>query len=76
MRKLSNSRLSPPHTATVNETAEPSCYDKEFLDVNSCTNMACPYHKEEGPVKCCAAAGCPGYEAPKPRRHFQPYPAL
>ncbi len=63
MRELSNRRLSIPHTATVNETAEPSCYDKEFWGVDSCTNMACPYHSEEGPAKCCASAGCPGYEA-------------
>lgn len=38
------------------------CYDAEFWGAADCTNTACPYHVEDGPMKCEAAAGCPGRE--------------
>lgn len=41
---------------------EPYCYDAEFWGAADCTNTACPYHVEDGPMKCDAAAGCPGRE--------------
>lgn len=39
-----------------------NCYDAEFWGAADCTNTACPYHVEDGPMKCEAAAGCPGRE--------------
>lgn len=38
------------------------CYDAEFWGAADCTNTTCPYHVEDGPMKCEAAAGCPGRE--------------
>lgn len=38
------------------------CYDAEFWGAADCTNTTCPYHAEDGPMKCEAAAGCPGRE--------------
>lgn len=38
------------------------CYDAEFWGAADCTNTACPYHVEDGPMKCEAAEGCPGRE--------------
>ena len=39
-----------------------NCYDAEFWGAADCTNTACPYHAEDGPMKCEAAEGCPGHE--------------
>ena len=39
------------------------CYDAEFWGAADCTNTACPYHTKDGPMKCDAAAGCPGRES-------------
>lgn len=38
------------------------CYDAEFWGAADCTNTACPYHGQNGKMKCEAAAGCPGRE--------------
>lgn len=38
------------------------CYDAEFWGAADCMNTACPYHIEDGPMKCEAAEGCPGRE--------------
>lgn len=45
-----------------NDVMPRNCYDAEFWGAADCTNTTCPYHVEDGPMKCETAAGCPGCE--------------